>query len=134
MANAKEVVSAYSEFIQSFPWDFYSTVTFREPRRDPIRAAQAVSKSLSVLGASRAFIACEQHRAANLHVHCLSRHTFNPSLSPSSIWLYLWKAYGRSTVETIRETSQVSSYCAKYVTKGSSFDFIGSPESWLLDK
>lgn len=128
-----EVTEAYAAFLQEFPWDYYSTVTFRRSRRDPIAASQVVSRSLSTLGASRGFLAVEGHKSGFLHVHALSRHTLNPNLQASSAYTYLFKAHGRATVEPIRDSGKVTAYCAKYVVKGNQFDFLGDPEAWLLD-
>jgi len=132
MADA-EVNQAYSDFIQTVPWDYYSTVTFRSSRRDPIAASQSVCRAMSTLGATRVFLAVESHKSGFLHCHALSRHTFNPGLRPQSAYRYLFKAFGRTTVEPIRELGQVSAYCAKYVTKGNDYQFWGYPEAWLLD-
>lgn len=129
-----ELIEAYATFIETFPWDYYSTVTFRRPRRDAIAAGQAVSRSLSTLGASRAFLAVEGHKSGLLHVHALSRHLFHPDLQASSAYTYLFKAHGRATVEPIRDAGKVTAYCAKYVVKGNDFDFWGDPENWLLDE
>lgn len=129
-----EVRDAYSKFLQGYPWDFYSTVTFRKPRGDPLSASLAVSGKLRTLGSSRAFLAVEPHGSGMVHVHTLSRHAFQPKLSEYAAYRYLFKTFGRSTVEPIRDTQSVSAYCAKYVTKGMQFDFDGDPEAWVLDK
>ena len=129
-----ETQAAYAELLHEYPWDFYSTVTFRKPRRDSLSAGQSVSQSLSTLGSSRAFLAVEHHQTGMVHVHSLSRHLYNPSLSPHAAYRYLFKAHGRTTVEPIRDSESVTAYCAKYVTKGMEFLFEGYPENWVLDK
>lgn len=126
----------YADFLQSFPWDYYSTVSFRTPRKDAARAAQVVWEGMSALGASRAFLAVETGRATGrIHVHALSRHT-SSDLRPTTFrqWRYHFKRHGRSTVEVARDPGVVASYCAKYVTKGAHFSFAGTPEAWNLDK
>ncbi len=130
-----EVSEAYAEYLQSFSWDFYSTVTFRRLRRDPLAAAAVVWACLyGKFLATRAFVAAERHALDGIHLHLLHQHYHEmgrQGVKSYSIWLYLFKAFGRTTVEAIKSPEQVSSYCSKYVSKGEQFNLFGEPQSWL---
>lgn len=125
-----EIQEAYAALLQSYPWHYYSSITFRKPRRDPITVGGQVSRHLQTLGSRRAFLAVEPHGSGFLHVHSLSYHESYPDVSQHAIYRYLFKACGRTTVESIRDAGQVTAYCAKYVTKGMEYHFQGYPEDW----
>jgi len=126
------ILHAYADYISQFPWDLYSTITYREPRKDCIYQAQRAFGVLEKFGATRAVIAVEPHRLSGVHLHCLSRHL--PALdSTVPLWKYCFKAFGRTTVESVGDTLAVSRYCAKYVVKENNVSFAGSPEAWLQD-
>ena len=129
---------SYATFICSFPWDLYETVTFRRPRRDAYSAARSLFTTLySKFGAERMFVAVERFsESRDIHLHALSRHTFEKEVYPERIWKYLFKKYGRTSVEVPRGAYGVSLYCSKYVTKsgtGDDFYFFGDKEAWNLD-
>lgn len=129
-----QVRQAYADHLQEYPWDFYLTVTSRKPRTHALNFSQGLWHSLHVLDATRAFIAVENNYLGGIHIHALSRHCFRPGLRSQSVWKYVWKAYGRSTVEEITDAAAVSSYCAKYVLKGQyDYDFYGDAAAWQLD-
>lgn len=134
-----DIRQAYAEHLGEYSWDFYSTVTFRTTHRDPLNAASRVSRALERLDCTRAFLAVERHRLDGVHVHTLHRHTFRQDLASASVWKYFSKAFGRTTVESPRETTAVEAYCAKYVTKdyglgGESFHYFGDTAAWTLDR
>ncbi|MBA7537139.1 hypothetical protein ES705_29406 [subsurface metagenome] len=130
-----EIQEAYAEYLQTFSWDYYSTVTFRKLRRDSLAAAAKVWAVLDgKFSASRAFIAVERHVLDGVHLHLLHQHYHElglQSVRAYSMWLYLFKAFGRTTVEAIRSPEQVSTYCSKYVSKGEQFNLFGEPQAWL---
>ena len=128
-----ELREAYASLLHSQDWDLYTTTTYRVPRRDGIRAAARLWDILeNKFDADRAFIAVEAHRLDGIHCHALSRHATRPTLAASSVWKYLFKANGRSTVEAPRfgSTALVVWYCSKYVTKGpvDNYHFFG--DTW----
>ncbi len=129
------VTDAYAEYLQTFSWDYYSTVTFRRLRRDTLAAAAAVWAVLDgKFLATRAFIAVERHYLDGVHLHLLHQHYHDLGLNAVkaySMWLYLYKAFGRSSVEQIRGPGDVSSYCSKYVVKEEQYNFFGEPQAWL---
>lgn len=132
-----EIRQAYSELLQQYPWDFYSTVTFRHARTNVLNASYHLQHSLERLDCTRAFIAVEKHGSGDLHMHLLHTHAFSPQIRPESLWKYFYKAHGRSKVEDISAQSQAAcaAYCSKYVLKsGYHYDFFGEKNAWLLDK
>jgi len=133
-----------SEFLQSYTWDYFLTVTCRYPRRDSISFMRDISGSLfdrTTLGwsnpdglnlPSRVFLACEPHRLShNLHAHGLISGL--PGIYPPKVFQNaLKRRFGRSGVSRCRNQSHVAGYCAKYVTKitdGDNYDFFGQ---WAL--
>lgn len=133
---------AYSEFLQSLPWDLFFTATFRSPRKEPYYAINHVSNTLRTCNAARQFIACEPHSSGDLHLHGLlanSRISGHAELlSPHEIWGTLFKKYGRAKVEFCNNQAAVANYCAKYVVKETNkwdhYEFVGHPWHWLIDK
>jgi len=122
----------YADFISSFPWDLYSTITFRELRKDPFYWTGRIWETFEKFNATRAFVAVEHHRAEGIHLHLLSRHI--PFLAYSGpLWKYCFKAFGRTKIEAVDSPLAVSRYCSKYVVKGNEFDFLGSPEAWKYE-
>jgi len=125
---ADEFSQAYADWIQSYSWDFYSTVTFRKLRRDPLAAAGAVWDTLyNKFSGTRAFVAAEKHKLDGVHLHMLSEHAWERGQrwDEHSLWLYFFKAFGRARVEVASSDEAVANYCAKYVTKG-------GPEAYTL--
>jgi len=128
-----ETLHEYADFISSYPWDLYSTITFRQKRTDSIYWTGKIWNTLEKFGAVRAFIASEPHSLEGIHYHVLSAHIGEETgselftrVNPSALWRYCFKAYGRSTVDKIRNDQlAVSRYCAKYIVKGNNFDFKG---------
>lgn len=122
----------YADFIAKYPWDLYSTVTFREKRTDGLYWTKRIWQTLEKFDATRAFIACEPSQYQGIHFHMLSRHI--PALERTdSLWKYCFKAFGRSQIEVIDSPLAVARYCSKYIVKGNEFDFKGTPEAWTLD-
>lgn len=130
--------AAYAEHLSQHSWDFYSTVTFRRLRRDPFAACAAVWSVLEKFDASRAFMAVERHKLDGVHVHTLHRHVFRGHVRPASLWRYMYKAFGRTTVESPHDGTAAAVYCSKYVTKGKesgdSFHYFGTADAWTLDR
>lgn len=130
--------SAYADYLQSLHWDFFITVTFRNHWRDSIKAHEAVWNALHYdSNVKRAFLAVERHRYPNwqVHVHGLVSDydgSWRPGmLLPWSMWENLFKRFGRTRVEQIRSSEDVSGYCAKYVTKRvSEYGFYGAGKFW----
>lgn len=130
---------AYAQFVSEYPWDIYLTQTFKGVRHDGTNAVFAVHKKMeSVFGASRGFVAVEPHKLDGLHLHALYRFPSWESNLPYRIKTYAGKAFGfTNSVRSMNvppENFTVAMYCAKYVTKGNDFFFLGCYEAWTLDK
>lgn len=131
-----EILHEYADFIAARPWDLYTTITFREKRTDSLYWTDKIWHVMEKFDAVRAFVACEPHKLEGIHFHVLSAHSnfdnkaeIKADVNTSALWKYCFKAFGRSTVEKIRDDQlAVSRYCAKYVVKGNNFDFKG--ELW----
>lgn len=129
--------SEVSTFIQSQTWDYFLTVTFREDRRDDYAAIRDVWHTLHWRGeVKRAFLASESFRARReLHVHglCTENHR-NPFIKMANsqyLWHTLFHTFGRSKIEAIQNSEDVSNYCAKYVSKGLLYyGFFGRQRFW----
>jgi len=131
-----QIRQAYAEHLQKYPWDYYITQTFRNNVRDGLRASQSFWGILErKFMATRSFIAVEPHKLDGIHLHALTRHCFD-KINEKALWKYLFKAEGRSRVESPRFNSQalVTWYCSKYITKGDcDFHYFGDKNAWLLD-
>lgn len=139
MLDGYQLREEYTSFLLSYPWDCYSTITYRRTRKDGIAAASQAWKVFERFEATRMFIAVEPHLLDGIHLHCLSRHLsaqYRPgsNIVPPGLWKYCFKAFGRSRIEPISDTVQVSRYCAKYVVKGNQYEFFGFPEAWRQDR
>lgn len=133
-ADHTDLSSWYAILLATNTWDLYTTTTYRVPRRDPLRAANAFWQIMSnKFSAERAFVAVESHRLDGLHIHALTSHELRPELRASSVWKYLHKANGRTTVEPPRggNAALVSWYCAKYVTKADPDRYFFFGDNWV---
>lgn len=119
---------ALADWIKSYNWDYFMTVTPRYPRKDPIAFMRDVWEELTWAPSSmvsgmpdRAFMACEPFKTHHdLHVHGLI--TGKDIDLPWTIQSALDRRFGRSRVELCMGASQVSAYCAKYVVKDHNSD------------
>lgn len=131
-----ELAKVYSEYLQTFSWNYMATITFRNPRRDSIYNGRQI---WSVLDREclleRAFFISEPHTTGFLHYHGLLALTFDPAgeslYNTRDVQAVCDKVFGRSRVESIRSNSQVANYCSKYVAKAcgdsrTEYDFYGN--------
>jgi len=113
----------WGEWLASHAWDWFLTITFREPV--PMHRQEAV---LNAAGESmRAwhnpsllFLAAEPHRSFALHLHGLyqsSRLDFVKPFQQRDLWAKLHDTFGRSSVEIPKGKEAVSEYVAKYCVK-----------------
>lgn len=144
---------ALSDWLQTYHWDYFITVTTRYPRRDAISFMRDIYGQMSATESSlwsnpdglhlpgRIFLACEPHRLQHrLHAHGLMAGL--PGMYPPKVFAKaLDLRFGRSRVEACRNQSYVAGYCAKYVSKftdGDNYDFFGQwelmPQGKTLDK
>jgi hypothetical protein len=133
--SQKPSLNPLSDWIQSYQWDYFVTVTPRRPRRDSIAFLRDLSYNLKKgpSNCKRAFLAAEPFRFQhNLHVHGLvALGNENVYYGYSQPWQFEFdfrRQFGISRVEKIRGRHQVAEYCAKYVTKwgdGDNWDILG---------
>lgn len=135
-----ETKEQYAEFLQSFEWDYFATITFKHERHDTLKAISDVWEFLNakpVQPVSRAFLAAEPHQTGALHLHGLLLANFNTTWRPlpeaRHLQYILDKRFGRSRIEAAREDGAVTNYCSKYVVKNNNlydYAFLGSQEFW----
>ncbi len=130
-----EVKSAYADLLESLPWDYFVTQTYRHLHRDTISAPARHWEHLQEAGATRAFVAVEPHYLDGLHLHTLAR--FPGKMAEATLFhrldlrRTLKDNFGFVTVDRIKSPEQVTNYCSKYVTKGpAAYEFFGNPGGW----
>jgi len=111
---------AWSNYLQSQTWDYFVTVTFREPL--PLYRAERVQDSiygtLKRFAPNRVFLGAEPHVSQLMHFHGLYKCGVElPAVRADEIFWRLFNVFGRSTVELIKSTADVADYCAKYCVK-----------------
>jgi len=115
----------YADFLASLPWDYFLTVTLREPC--PMRRQESVTHAVgqSIVAhyetVDRLALFAEPHLSHNLHLHGL----VSLGISESSIidnarrdmQTYLSEKFGWSRAEYPKGVAAVSKYVAKYCVK-----------------
>lgn len=131
-----------SNWIQTYTWDYFITITTRRPRRDAIALMRDIWEELTLPENQywsnpdklhlpcRGFLACETFAYShNLHCHGLIAGIPHALYLPRVIQKPLDHRFGRSRVESVKSVGKVSSYCSKYVTKlgdGDNWNFYGN--------
>jgi hypothetical protein len=122
--NVTNIRAAYGDWLGSLSWDFFLTVTFREPvpMRRQESVTHAVGQSLKarydtidLLG-----LFAEPHLSQNLHLHGLVKVNVREDLvnfCRQDMQLYLSEKFGRSQCAFPRGRNAVGNYVAKYCTK-----------------
>ena len=135
--NTHGISLDYADFISSFRWDDYATVTFRKSRYDAIYWSNKVAKTFERFGATREVVCVEPNRLDGIHIHSLIRFGLSDvqtaSQTRARLWKYCFKAYGRTQIEAVNDVLAVSRYCAKYVVKGNVVHFGGLTDAWNRD-
>jgi len=120
------VRDAYADWLGSLPWDFFLTITFREPV--PMRRQEAVTHAVGQSIKARyetvdmLALFAEPHKSQSLHLHGLV-HLVDQGLPQLHSYCrrdmqsYLRDKFGFSTAEFPRGRRAVSSYVAKYCVK-----------------
>jgi len=117
-----ELHAALAEWLPSLGWDYFLTVTFR----DPVPAYRSYAALRTVRGVlcrgetpRHLFLATEPHVLGSIHVHGLyARRSSGAGSTPDVLWWKLFRSLGRSHVARIASTEAVVSYCTKYVLTG----------------
>ena len=122
---------AYGDWLGALPWDFFLTVTFREPvpMRRQETVTHAVGKSIKAYYERIECLAlfAEPHLSRNLHLHGLVKMAPLPSPKlvldhvRQSMGPWLSDKFGFSKVEVPRGHGAVSKYVAKYCVKADGY-------------
>ena len=132
-----------STWLQSYPWDYFFTITNRRPRRDAIAFMRDIERTTGDDCYARMFIACEPHKFNhNLHAHGILSLSEPASLpwrganyrpTTGEFWDEWYHRFGRTRVEPVLSRADVTNYCVKYVTKltgGDNYDYYGGQLDW----
>ena len=149
--NDHLIKSGYSDFLQSYSWQSFYTITCRKPRRDNLAFIRDIDNAIREQSLSfRSFVAIEPHRTGFIHAHGLLSFDI-PLRDPEGIYLgfsheeinrrfrYNFGFSRDSKIRTLTKTTNgvqtgVLLYCSKYVVKcdrGYEYDFLGD---WGIDK
>ena len=129
----------YSDWLQTYNWDYFFTATFRSPRREPYYVQKHVWAELQKHEVARAFMGVEPFASGDLHIHGIMSGRgggFEPEIAlPWEIWRGLFDRFGRAKVEACNSRAAVSTYCAKYIMKAQHivsdhYGVFGNAESW----
>lgn len=122
--NGNENQNIWSDYLSNpkWGWDYFATITFRQPRRDSLFNAATIWRVLcSGAQTRRAFLISEPHTTGMLHYHGLlrtKRNWLSDGFQNAGDYKLLCEhSFGNSRVEPIRSMAEVSGYISKYVTK-----------------
>ncbi len=119
--RGQEIRQKYAEWLQGYNWDYFATITFRSPRKEPCYALKSVWGELRRHDVARAFLGVEPHQSGDLHIHGILAGRGEGMLPeielPWDIWSGLFKRFGRAKVEACNTHEAVTAYCAKYILK-----------------
>jgi len=121
MSSRKEVRDAFGDWLSTFPWDYFITVTFRFPRQPhtAISTVRQVARVIRRSNTGRLFLGTELHINRTLHLHGLLEARGGPTrFSRWQLWADLYERFGRSEVREVQSREAVSLYVSKYVVKG----------------
>jgi len=113
----------WASWLSQYTWDYFITVTFREPlpRHRGASVLNSIVKSINRCGANPdlLFLGMEPHLSTFLHCHGLFKRRMDGyGLMPAKkIWWKLFQVYGYSKVEVIRSQEDASRYVTKYCVK-----------------
>lgn len=119
-----ELRHEWADWLARYTWDYFLTVTFREPlpRHRGASVLNSIAKTVrrTVGNMDMLFLGMEMHASRFLHCHGLYKRRMDGyGLTPASVlWRELFKTYGYSRVEVIRDPKDAASYVTKYCVKG----------------
>jgi len=119
----------WAKWLETKPWDYFLTVTLREPL--PAHRGETTLNSIGRQLCRRhqpemLFLGAERHLSLNMHFHGLLQLPAGPwrsspdlslKIFARDIWATLFKTYGRSRVDRVRNTGDVAKYVSKYCVK-----------------
>lgn len=136
-----ELRLAWSEWLTQEDWDWFLTITFREPvpmcRQESVVHAAGMTIRACLweprFDHSRLFLAAEPHQSYALHLHGLYKRNAKPwnmsvetyswhgKFHKRQLWEKLHETFGRSRVSTPRGVDAVSKYVSKYCVKAGGY-------------
>jgi hypothetical protein len=127
----KEVAEEWGSWLDSFPWDWWSTLTFAEPY-SPEAATRAfhrwnrrLARPPEALGGPpRYFVAHEIGGLGRLHLHALLGG-LAPGSRRDQAWSDWFTRHGRAQILPFDPGLGATHYVAKYVTKSLAYYDIG---------
>lgn len=129
-------MEAMAEFLKSYEWDYFLTVTTRKPWHDSYALKREAFKTLNqVTATERAFLCTEPYYIrSGVHLHGIVKvdKKYKEFVPLNRIWGNMFQRFGRSKVEFARSNEAVAGYCGKYVLKSSGdYDLYGRSNNWL---
>jgi len=114
---------AYGDWLGTLPWDFFLTITFREPC--PMRRQESVTHAVGQTikaryeTVSNLALFAEPHLSQNLHLHGLVKFAGDRDheYGRQDLQRYLSEKFGRSQAAYPRGRGAVSKYVSKYCVK-----------------
>ena len=126
--QTSELKTVYGEWLATMPWDFFLTVTFREPV--PMRRQETVTHAVGQTIKSRyetidnLALFAEPHMSHNLHLHGLVKIDGREDLlnfCRQDMQRFLSKKFGRSQAAFPKGRGAVTAYVAKYCVKADGY-------------
>jgi len=117
-----ELARAWGDWLSTFEWDWWCTLTFREPysARASTRAFQRWAACLPTSDSSasgvRYFMAHEIGRLGRLHLHALLGDV-HPGTLRKNAWRIWFDRHGRAQILPYESELGAGHYISKYVTK-----------------
>lgn len=114
--------TAWGEWLGTFPWDAWGTLTFAAGEFTHDAASRAWARfsrefqNQHPLGCW--FVGHEVGARGRLHLHCLLGAMLQPTpASRTQLWEWWFKRYGRAQIAGYDPERGAAHYCAKYVSK-----------------
>ena len=124
-----DLQAVYGEWLGSLPWNFFLTITFREPC--PMRRQESVTHAVGQTLKARyepiemLALFAEPHLSQNLHLHGLVKMGTDREdilgYCRKDMQSFLSDKFGRSQAAFPRGRNAVSNYVAKYCVKSNGY-------------
>jgi len=126
----KELEKAWADWLTEQHWDYFLTITFREPvpKHRAMNTLYFCQRTLLKFKPESLFLGAEAHLSTYMHIHGLYRQGPQPVGTwellrnkdlpkPNQIFKQLFEVYGRTKVEVPRSQEHVAKYVTKYCVK-----------------
>jgi len=119
--QSKSVREALGEWLQTFNWDLFITITFTDPRppHNALTTIRGIRNVIRRYSSGLLFLGTELHINRTLHVHGIleARLWADKHVLANVLWREFYGRYGRSSVSKVQSREAVADYVSKYVTK-----------------